>query len=78
MKNNFLLLILIVSYIFTYSDEVLPNIIFIHGISEEAIPDLKKDNDDGYKRGSLFSWHPLKWDSLMGKYIEVDSTALLK
>ncbi|MGE3062946.1 MAG: esterase/lipase family protein [bacterium] len=78
MKNSILLIILLFSFLFAYSNEVLPNIIFIHGISEEAIPDLKRDNDDGYKKGSLFSWHPLRYNESLGKYIEVDSTALLR
>lgn len=78
MKKYFLFLIVLFLLIFIYSEEELPNILFIHGINGKASPDLKRNDKYGNRLGSLFSWHPLKWNSSLQKYIEVDSTALLK
>ncbi|MGD9679326.1 MAG: hypothetical protein AB7V16_13375 [Vulcanibacillus sp.] len=78
MKKYILFLIILLLIIFIYSAEELPNILFIHGINGKPSPDLKRYDDNKNRLGSLFSWHPLKWNSSLQKYIEVDSTALLK
>ncbi len=78
MKRYSFVFLLLLLVLVIYSEELLPNIVFIHGINGKASPDLRRNDKYGNKEGALFSWHPLKWDSLMGKYIEVDSTALLK
>ncbi|MDI6700284.1 MAG: hypothetical protein QME48_03535, partial [bacterium] len=78
MKKSILLFLFLLFTILIYSDEELPNILFIHGINGKASPDLKRNDKYGNRLGSLFSWHPLKYNDSLGKYIEVDSTALLK